>query len=87
MTLIARFALGVVVAALVILAATNNLFSPSPLVIGAQVFSVCLAVWARRSFQNGAFRVTATPGAPGRPPERARSRTAFWPESSQYAAA
>ncbi len=29
----------------------------------------------------------AAPGAPGPPPERPRSRTAFWPESSQLAAA
>jgi protein-S-isoprenylcysteine O-methyltransferase Ste14 len=62
-TLIARFALGAVIAALMILAVTNNLFSSSPLVIGAQAFAVCLAVWARRSFPTGAFRVTATPAA------------------------
>ena len=62
-TLVTRFALGAVVAALVILAATNNLFSSSPLVISAQVFAVCLAVWARRSFPARAFRVTATPAA------------------------
>ena len=62
-TLIGRFALGAVIAALVILAVTNNLFSSSPLVIGTQIFAVCLAVWARRSFPAGAFRVTATPAA------------------------
>jgi len=62
-TLVARFALGAVIAALVILAVTDNLFSSSPLVIGAQVFAVCLAIWARRSFPTGAFRVTATPAA------------------------
>ena len=62
-TLITRFALGAVIAALAILGLTHNLFSPSPLVIGAQVVAVCLAVWARRSFPSGAFRVTATPAA------------------------
>jgi protein-S-isoprenylcysteine O-methyltransferase Ste14 len=62
-TLTTRFALGAVLAALVILAVTDNLFSSSPLVIGAQVFAVCLAVWARRSFPTGAFRVAATPAA------------------------
>ena len=61
--LVTRFALGAVVAALAILAATHNLFSPSPLVIGTQVFAAGLAVWARRSFPAGAFRVTATPAA------------------------
>lgn len=62
-SLVSRFALGAVIAALVILAVTHNLVSPSPFVIGAQVFAVGLAVWARRSFPARAFRVTATPAA------------------------
>lgn len=62
-SLITRFALGAVIAALAILGVTNSLLSSSPLVIGAQVFAVCLAVWARRSFPTKAFRVTATPAA------------------------
>lgn len=60
-TLITRYALAAVIVALVILGVTGNLFSPSPFVIGAQVFAVFLSVWARRSFPTGAFRVTATP--------------------------
>lgn len=52
----------VVVASIVALGATGNLFSPSPLVIALQVGAIALSVWARRSFQKGAFRVTATPG-------------------------
>ena len=51
-----------VIAAIVGLAATGNLFSSSPLVIAAQVAAVGLNVWARRSFQPGAFRVSAAPG-------------------------
>jgi protein-S-isoprenylcysteine O-methyltransferase Ste14 len=62
-TLINRFALGAVIAAVVILAVTGNLFSASPLVITAQVLGLGLTVWARRSFPKGSFRVTSTPGA------------------------
>jgi len=51
-----------VVAAIVTLAATGNLFSWSPFVIAAQVAAVALNVWARRSFQAGTFRVSAAPG-------------------------
>ncbi|HKI86484.1 MAG TPA: methyltransferase [Thermoanaerobaculia bacterium] len=37
---------------------------PSSLpVIAAQLFAVGLAVWARRSFPTGTFRVTAVPAA------------------------
>jgi len=51
-----------VVAAIVTLAATGNLFSWSPFVIAAQVAAVGLNVLARRSFQAGTFRVSAAPG-------------------------
>ena len=53
----------VVIAAIVVLGVTGNLFASSPLVIAAQAGAVGLSVWARRSFQKGAFRVTATPGS------------------------
>jgi protein-S-isoprenylcysteine O-methyltransferase Ste14 len=53
----------VVIAAIVVFGATGNLFAPSPLVITVQAGAVALSVWARRSFQKGAFRVTATPGS------------------------
>jgi protein-S-isoprenylcysteine O-methyltransferase Ste14 len=56
------FALAFVIAAIVVLGATGNLFSSSPLVIAAQVAAVGLNVWARRSFPKGAFRVSAAPG-------------------------
>ncbi len=57
------FPLLVVIAAIVALGATGNLFAPSPIVIALQVGAIALSVWARRSFQKGAFRVTATPAA------------------------
>jgi protein-S-isoprenylcysteine O-methyltransferase Ste14 len=49
------------VASIVALAVTGNLFSASPFVIATQVAAVGLNVWARRSFQEGAFRVSAAP--------------------------
>jgi len=50
-----------VVAAIAALGVTGNLFSPSPFVIAAQVAALGLNIWARISFQRGAFRVTAAP--------------------------
>jgi protein-S-isoprenylcysteine O-methyltransferase Ste14 len=50
-----------VVVAIGVLAATGNLFTSSPFVIAAQVGAVGLNVWARRSFQEGTFRVSAAP--------------------------
>lgn len=52
-----------VVASIVVLAVTGNLFSSSLFVITVQVAAVALNVWARTSFQSGTFRVTAAPGA------------------------
>jgi protein-S-isoprenylcysteine O-methyltransferase Ste14 len=52
-----------VVAAIVVLAVTGNLFSSSPFVIAAQIAAVGLNVWARRSFQEGTFRVSAAPAS------------------------
>jgi len=51
-----------ILAAIAVLGVTGNLFSPLPLVIAVQVAAVALNIWARRSFQKGAFRVVATPG-------------------------
>jgi protein-S-isoprenylcysteine O-methyltransferase Ste14 len=48
-----------VVVAIGVLAVTGNLFTSSPFVIAAQVAAVGLNVWARRSFQEGTFRVSA----------------------------
>lgn len=54
----------VVSTSIVILAATGNLLSASPIVIAVQVGAMALSVWARRSFPKDAFRVVAVPGAP-----------------------
>ena len=37
------------------------LFSASPFAIAAQATAVRLGIWARRSFWQGTFRVTAAP--------------------------
>jgi len=50
-----------VVASLVVLGVTGNLFAWSPFVIAAQATAVVLNLWARRSFQAGTFRVSAAP--------------------------
>jgi protein-S-isoprenylcysteine O-methyltransferase Ste14 len=62
-TFITRFALLAVIAGLIVLAATGSLFSASRTVVALQLGAVALAVWARRSFPGGAFRVGATPAA------------------------
>lgn len=62
-SIITRFALLFVIAAALILAATGNLFSSSPLVIALQLLAVALSVWARSSFPHNTFRVEATPAA------------------------
>jgi protein-S-isoprenylcysteine O-methyltransferase len=58
---VSSIALPVVIAVIVALAATGNLFAFSPILIAIQLSSVCLAAWARRSFARGSFRVVATP--------------------------
>ena len=49
----------IAVGAIVVLGVTGNLFAWSPFVITAQMAAVGLNVWARRSFQEGTFRVWA----------------------------
>jgi protein-S-isoprenylcysteine O-methyltransferase Ste14 len=61
--IITRFALLFVIATLIILGTTGNLFSTSPFVIGVQLLAIALSVWARISFPTGTFRVAATPAA------------------------
>lgn len=60
---VSRYALGVVIVAVVLLAFTGNLVSSSPVVIAIQILAVALTFWARRSFPSGAFRVVASPSA------------------------
>jgi protein-S-isoprenylcysteine O-methyltransferase Ste14 len=61
--IIIRFALLFVIATLIILGLTGNLFSTSPVVMGVQLLAIALSVWARFSFPAGTFRVAATPAA------------------------
>ena len=62
-TVISRYALLFVIGAVVLLAATDGLFSPSVVVIAAQLLAVGIALWARRSFPTKTFRVDARPSA------------------------
>lgn len=60
-TLITRYALFFVIAVVVLLAITGDLFSSSVIVIAAQLLAVGILIWARRSFPTKTFRVDATP--------------------------
>jgi protein-S-isoprenylcysteine O-methyltransferase Ste14 len=62
--IVARLAVLAPVLAILALALLHSLVSRSPLVIAAQAAAVGLAIWARRSFAAGQFRVTAG-AAPG----------------------
>jgi protein-S-isoprenylcysteine O-methyltransferase Ste14 len=53
-----------VIVSIAVLAFTGNLFTPSPFVIAIQAAAIGLSIWARRTFEQGAFRVSAAPGAP-----------------------
>ena len=59
---VSRLALLVIVAGLLALAIGGSLLSLSPILLATQGIAVGLAVWARRSFPRGAFRVAAAPG-------------------------
>jgi len=60
--LISKFALLILVLGILVLLVTGNLFSPSPMVIAAQILAIALSVWARRGFQKGQFSIHADPG-------------------------
>lgn len=55
------FPLLFIIGSIVALALTGNLLSSSPFVIAVQAAAVGLSFWARRSFRQGTFRVTAVP--------------------------
>ncbi|MFA6542054.1 MAG: methyltransferase [Bacteroidota bacterium] len=61
MKLIAKFALPILIVAILYLLISGKLFSPSPFVIAAQVLAVALSIWARQSFQAGQFSADAEP--------------------------
>lgn len=49
------------IAGILLLSWNQGLFSPSPIVIGVQVLSVFLMIWARMTFGKRSFHPTATP--------------------------
>ena len=55
----------VMVAGLIGLILTRNLFSAAPLVIAVQVIAVLLGVWARIAFGRRSFHLAANPTAGG----------------------
>lgn len=59
--LIAKFALSILIVAILYLLISGNLLSSSPFVIAAQLVAVALSVWARRSFQAGQSSIFAEP--------------------------
>jgi protein-S-isoprenylcysteine O-methyltransferase Ste14 len=61
MKLISKFALLIVILAVLYLLISGNLFSSSPFVIAGQLLAVALGIWARRSFQAGQFSIHAEP--------------------------
>lgn len=61
MKLISKFALLIIILAILYFLISGNLFSSSPFVIAGQVLAVALSIWARRSFQAGQFSIHAEP--------------------------
>jgi protein-S-isoprenylcysteine O-methyltransferase Ste14 len=61
MKLISKFALLIVILAILYLLISGNLFSRSPLIIAGQLLALALGIWARRSFQGGQFSIHAEP--------------------------
>lgn len=61
MKLISKFALLILVIAIIYLLISGNLLSPSPFVIAGQLLAVALSVWTRQSFQKGQFSIHAEP--------------------------
>ena len=59
--LVSRLPLLVIVTTLVVLTVTGNFFSTSPAAVAVQIAAAALAIWSRRSFQAGTFRVIAAP--------------------------
>lgn len=61
MKLISKFALLILVIAVLYLLLSGNLLSRSPLIIAGQLLAVALGIWARQSFQKGQFNIHAEP--------------------------
>lgn len=63
MKLISKFALLILIIAILSLLISGNLFSRSPFIIAGQLLAVALGIWARRSFQGEQFTIHAEPVA------------------------
>ena len=59
--LISKFALFILIAALLFLLISGNLLSSSPFVITGQILAIALSAWARRSFKDKQFSIHAQP--------------------------
>jgi len=61
MKLISKFALLILIIAILYLLISGNLLSRSPFIIAGQVMAVALGIWARQSFQGKQFTIHAEP--------------------------
>lgn len=61
MKLISKFALLILIMAILYLLISGNLLSRSPLIITGQLLAIALGIWARRSFQGRQFSIHAEP--------------------------
>lgn len=61
MKIVSRFALLILVFAILYLLISGNLISANPLVIAGQLFAIALSIWARRSFTGEKFSIHAQP--------------------------
>jgi protein-S-isoprenylcysteine O-methyltransferase Ste14 len=61
MKLVSKFALLILIIAILYLLISRSLLSPSPFVIAGQLLAIALSIWARRSFQTGQFSIYAEP--------------------------
>jgi len=59
--LISKFALLIVIIAILYLLISGNLLSRSPFIIAGQLLAIALAIWSRRSFQGRQFSIHAEP--------------------------
>jgi protein-S-isoprenylcysteine O-methyltransferase Ste14 len=59
--LISKFALLILIIAILFLLISGNLLSTSPFVIAGQLLAIALSIWARRSFLDGQFSIHAQP--------------------------
>jgi protein-S-isoprenylcysteine O-methyltransferase Ste14 len=59
--IISAAGLVMMIAGILLLVRNQGLFSPSPIVIGAQILALILMIWARMTFGRRSFHATAGP--------------------------